>query len=1075
MGSQFLDSKEFRPGRRNVSAASLMKKNSTHPACHVVSTRGMAVFAWIALASVPAAAVDYEKDIKPLLKERCYTCHGALKQKAGLRLDTVVAMKTGGDNGSILTAEHTLLLERVTTTDKDERMPPEGEGSLLTPEQVAKLKAWLAAGATGPVSEVPEPDPRAHWAYQPPKSSGKSMDALLAARLAAKKLKPQPEAAPEMWLRRVYLDLIGLPPSTEEIAAFLKDTSMPARQRVVDHLLGTPQYGERWARHFMDIWRYCDWYGLGAQLRHSQKHIWHWRDWIVESLNTDKGYDQMIVQMLAADELAPEDRDNLRATGFLARSYYLFNRTTWLDETIEHTCRAFLGLTMQCVKCHAHKYDPIEQTDYYRMRAIFEPLHVRLDPWKGETDFEKNGLPRVYDLHLDTPTYRHVRGDEKNEDKSKPMTAGVPQVLEFASFQPASVKLPPASARPALLPFVLDDHLRAADSEITAAQKALDQARQTFAKSPQPAAKPVTTPKVLISDDFTSAKPQQWEILKGDWKHSSTGVRQHETGAERRSLRLKPAPPADFEASLSFTIRGGQKWKSIGIAFDCVDGDDVMVYMSAVSGGSKIQVALANDGKSTYPATGALAHTISQDVRYTLELRVRGQLINACINGEPVLAYRLPQQRREGSLALTAFDADVEFHSFRLAELATDAVLREPAADKSVPLADAKAGVALAEKQLAAAKAKPAMIRAVFAADKAKQDKALAQAAASAEANHKLAQAEVDLVKAEADPKAKDADKKIKAAREALEKAKKKAAAPGETYTSLPASLKAQEGPEESTNATVQTYPDTSTGRRLAFAKWIADKRNPLTARVLVNQVWMRHFGAPLVANMDDFGRRSLAPLHQDILDILTIDFMNNGWSLKHLHRAMVLSELYRRSSSNAQADAATVTADPDNANYWRMNPRRMESQVVRDSLLRLAGKLDLTLGGPSLDPASSETSPRRSLYFVQNADTEHRFLAVFDNSNVLECYRRNESVVPQQALALTNSKLSRECADALAAKLGKLDAEPFVTQSFLAVLGRPPTETERLASLEGFAALKQNRSLFLQALLNHNDFVTLR
>jgi hypothetical protein len=287
--------------------------------------------------------------------------------------------------------------------------------------------------------------------------------------------------------------------------------------------------------------------------------------------------------------------------------------------------------------------------------------------------------------------------------------------------------------------------------------------------------------------------------------------------------------------------------------------------------------------------------------------------------------------------------------------------------------------------------------------------------------------------------------------------------------------LKAQEGPEESTNATVQTYPDTSTGRRLAFAKWIADKRNPLTARVLVNQVWMRHFGAPLVANMDDFGRRSLAPLHQDILDTLTVDFMNSGWSLKHLHRVMVLSELYRCSSSNAQVDAATVAADPDNANFWRMNPRRMESQVVRDSLLHLAGKLDLTLGGPSLDPASSETSPRRSLYFVQNADTEHRFLAVFDNSNILECYRRNESVVPQQALALTNSKLSRECADALAAKLGKLDGEAFATQSFLTVLGRPPTETERLASLEGFAALKQNRSLFLQALINHNDFVTLR
>ncbi|MCE2695842.1 MAG: PSD1 and planctomycete cytochrome C domain-containing protein [Verrucomicrobiaceae bacterium] len=996
-----------------------MKKSIVHPALRCLLKQGRLAFGWIAL---PVMAVDYEKEIKPLLKERCYACHGALKQKADLRLDTAAAMRKGGDGGDILADDPSLLLERVTTTDKDDRMPPEGEGSMLNTEQVAKLKAWLTAGAPAPANEQPEADPRAHWAYQVPKSSGQSMDALLAARLASKQLKPQPEAAPELWLRRVYLDLIGLPPSTEQIAAFLKDSSMPARQRVVDHLLGTPQYGERWARHFMDIWRYCDWYGLGAQLRHSQKHIWHWRDWIVESLNTDKGYDQMIVQMLAADELAPENRDNLRATGFLARSYYLFNRTTWLDETIEHTSRAFLGLTMQCVKCHDHKYDPIEQTDYYQ-----------------------------------------------------PLSAGVPQVLEFASFQPGSVKLPPASAKPALLPFVLEDHLRAAERDITAAHKVLDQARQALVKSPQPAAKPVTTPKVIVSDDFTSAKPQQWEILKGDWSHSPTGVRQHETGAERRSLRLKPAPPADFEASLSFTIRGGQKWKSIGIAFDRADGDDVMVYMSAFSGGSKIQVAQANGGMTGYPTNGAVARPISQDVRYTLDLRVRGQLINASINGEPVLAYRLPQQRREGSLALTAFDADVEFHSFKLAELAADAVLREPAADKSVPLANAKAAVALAEKQLAAAKAKPAMIRAVFAADKAKHDKALAQTAAAAEANYKLAQAEVDLVKGEADPKAKDAEKKIKAAREALEKAKNKVTAPGETYTSLPASLKAQEGPEESTNATVQTYPDTSTGRRLAFAQWIADKRNPLTARVLVNQVWMRHFGAPLVANMDDFGRRSLAPLHQDILDTLTVDFMNSGWSLKHLHRAMVLSELYRRSSSNALADAATVAADPDNANFWRMNPSRMESQVVRDSLLHLAGKLDLTLGGPSLDPASSETSPRRSLYFIQNADTEHRFLAVFDNSNVLECYRRNESVVPQQALALTNSKLSRDCADALAAKLGKLEGEAFVTQSFLTVLGRPPSDAERRASLEGFQALKQNRSLFLQALINHNDFVTLR
>jgi hypothetical protein len=305
--------------------------------------------------------------------------------------------------------------------------------------------------------------------------------------------------------------------------------------------------------------------------------------------------------------------------------------------------------------------------------------------------------------------------------------------------------------------------------------------------------------------------------------------------------------------------------------------------------------------------------------------------------------------------------------------------------------------------------------------------------------------------------------------------AQKKAAAPGNAYTALRASLKAQEGPEDNNNAAVQSYPGTTTGRRLAFARWIADRRNPLTARVLVNHVWTRHFGASLVPNGDDFGRRCPPPLHQDVLDTLTVDFMNNGWSLKRLHRAMVLSDLYRRSSSNAEADAATLAADPDNACYWRMNPRRMESQVVRDSLLQLAGKLDLTLGGPSLDPASSETSPRRSLYFIQNADVEHRFLATFDNANVLECYRRNESVVPQQALALTNSRLSRECADALAAKMKPLSDEAFITQAFLTLLGRAPGDRERAVSIGGYRSLNQNRSLFLQALINHNDFVTLR
>jgi hypothetical protein len=796
--------------------------------------------------------------------------------------------------------------------------------------------------------------------------------------------------------------------------------------QLIDRLLASPQFGERWARHFMDIWRYCDWYGLGAQLRHSQKHIWHWRDWIIESLNADKGYDRMIIEQLAADELAPEDRSMLRATGFLARSYYLFNRTTWLDETIEHTSRAFLGLTMQCVKCHDHKYDPIDQADYYRLRAVFEPLHVRLDPLPGITDFEKNGLPRVFDLHLDRATYRHVRGDEKNEDKSKLMTPGIPGVLEFASFKPQSITLPQTIAKPFLQPFVLKDHLAAAEAEIAALAKQLP--------SKPKASSAITTPKTILLDDFANPRPEVWKTVSGTWKHENGTLRQSETGMTRRLMKLTTPPPADFDAKMSFTILGGQKWKSVGLVFDLAEHSDVLVYMSAVQGGSKVQIAPGENGQASYPAGGSHALPVKENERHTLQVRALVQQIQVSVDGKEVITYTLTKPRVPGAMALATFDAEVEFHSFELQAL------------------PASSNTPLIEKQLAAAKLKPAMLRAAFAAESKKGDKALAKAAALAEAQFKLAKAEADLAALDAKADAK----KRKAAQDAVAAAQKKLKDPGEAFTPILASLKAQEGPDDPDNAKVQTYPATSTGRRLAFAQWIADKRNPLTARVLVNQVWTRLTGSSFVPDVSDFGLRAPKPAQQDILDTLAASFMENGWSMKWLIKQIVLSDLYRRSSSNAAADAHTLATDPDNTFLWRMNPRRLESQSVRDALLALGGKLDLTLGGPSLDPDKAESLPRRSLYFIQTPDTEHRFLGAFDNANVLECYRRNESVVPQQALALTNSQLSRATADALASKLAQLSPADFIRRSFLTIL-------------------KNNRPLFLQALLNHNDFVTLR
>lgn len=864
---------------------------------------GAIALAMTLCAGVLRAEVDYVHDIKPVLKARCYACHGALKQEASLRLDTVASMHKGSDSGDVIDPAGSILLERV-TSGEGERMPP--EGAPLSKDEIAAIKAWLAGGAIAPSEEQPEIDPRQHWAYQLPQRAVNDIDALLAARLIAKGLKPQGEAAPEIWLRRVYLDLIGLPPTTAELNAFLlalspsdkdgdKEGQKKAYEQVVDRLLASPAYGERWGRHFMDIWRYSDWYGLGEELRNSQKHIWHWRDWIVESLNADKPYNRMIVEMLAADEAFPTDRAALRATGFLARNYYIFNRDTWLDDCVEHTNRAFLGVTMQCAKCHDHKYDPVEQVDYYRMRAIFEPHHLRLDPLPGETDFEKDGLPRAFDLHVDQPTYLFVRGDDKHPDKSRVIEPGVPAAIG-GDFSIGPVSLPVAAYAPAMTEENRQSLDRAAADKVTTARMALAKAA--------PADQPLALQQLAAAE------------------------------AELVSLRARSA--AD------------------------------------------------------------VARFVNQQPSDELDWA----------------AARAERQANvlQAEIAVTTAERTLEK---READKATKAPM----------LNQAKQAIETAKKALAAAR----------------------EALHKTDGNYRhIEGSKVALVKWVATDAAKE-------------------------------KAEAELG---------EIFPKTSTGRRLALARWIASASNPLTARVIINHVWTRHFGSSLVPDVSDFGLRTPPPLHQDVLDTLAADFVENGWCFKRLHKQLVLSRLYHTSSSNAGADKTTLAADPDNTCYWRMNPRRLESQAVRDAMLLVAGKLDLTPGGPSIDPADTK-STRRSLYYVQTNQIEDRFLGVFDNSDVLECYRRAESIAPQQALALSNSKLSRDCAEALATRLTKLDDDALIKESFTAILARSPTSAETAACRETLTQLSPQqaekpdlhraRVLLLQALMNHNDFVTLR
>jgi hypothetical protein len=739
------------------------------------------------------------------------------------------------------------------------------------------------------------------------------IDAFIAAEHEARGLQPRPTASKAILLRRVYLDLIGLSPTPEEQRAFEEDHSSDAYEKVVDRLLADPRYGERWGRHWMDIWRYSDWAGWtdGKQVRDSQRHIWRWRDWIVESLNADRGYDRMVMEMLAGDELAPDDPNTLRATGFLVRNYKMLSREQWLEDTVKHTGQAFLGITLGCAKCHDHRTDPILQSEYYRVRAIFEPHQVRTDRVPGELDREKNGLPRVYDVDKETPTYLLIRGDERTPDKNRVIQPGVPKALcgdkLKAALDITPVTLPRDAASPDKRDFVIKDTIMASERAVTKAKDALANAKPELVKQ------------------------TELELAIAEARHESLL-------AELHAEKLEDEGKKD-----------GDEWKTVA--------KDTMLKQR--------RAALREAQLGLHKANGLQADA----------------------------------QRRLDEAAKV-----------------TD--------DKAKAVALEKTG-----KDLEAAAKKTA-------------EAAIAMATAAEESN----------------------------------------AEPTTGYKPRPR----------------DDYPTTSTGRRLAFAKWIANPDNPLTARVAMNHLWLRHFGRGIVATPENLGHDGARPSNPALLDWLAAEFMASGWRMKAMHRMLVTSSTYRMSSTPDEADAKI---DPDNVHLWRMPTRRMEAELVRDNLLYVTGSLDLTMGGPDIDNAQGMTSKRRSIYLRCAAEKEVEFLKIFDGPSVNECYQRHPTVIPQQSLALANGELTLAQSKLLTKELTEEATnsdEAFVKDAFQRVLARAPQPEEQRACLEFLhgkgsppiapapteAAPAENprpveptraRENLVMVLFNHNDFVTIR
>jgi mono/diheme cytochrome c family protein len=1117
-----------------------------------------ATFCWFALALTLAICrlpadqpAEYLTNVKAVLRERCFSCHGPLKQESGLRLDTVDLMKKGGDAGPAITPGDALkshLIQRIAVTNQDERMPPAGEGEAFSPELIAALSNWIDQGANGPKDEKPEPGPAEHWAYQAISAPHIStplgtspIDAIIESQLAQQHLKPLPLASPEVLLRRLYFDLIGLPPPLEEIAKLPTQFDEAWYDATVERLLNDPRYGERWGRHWMDIWRYSDWWGLGDQLRNSQLHIWHWRDWIVESLNQDRPYDEMVRLMLAADEYKPDDLADLRATGFLARNYFLFNRNQWLEDTVEHVGKGFLGITMNCAKCHDHKYDPIGHVEYYQMRAIFEPYHVRLDMLDGEADLNRNGIPRAFDGLLDTPTYRFIRGDEHQPDKSQPLSPGVPAFITGLPFHVETVQLPAVAWQPERRPHVVKNLLQIARGNLTQATEQLheatarfESAQKQFSQSQKGSPPATTERKVLMEEKFQQWNDMLWEKIGGDWSFEPGTLSQNLDGQTRSVLRWKEKLPQDFDVTMRFTIRGGSNYRSVGISFDCVDEqpqvvrasieNEVMVYVSAHGPDPKVQASYFQNGTYHYPADGKASQPIELNRVYQLRLQVRGDLLNASLDDVPYLAWRIPVQRQEGLLQFTVFDALVDFREIKIQTLPADVPLLEPgsqvAMSPEAALKQAELGKQVAEKSLAAAQAEVASITARATAWQARwtredyetthvnniDDEELARLRESETAELQKAidaqnqaelcsalhrQATAELTKLQSPPKKQDeVAKALMQATESVAAASKKLNdRTGELAPISGSRWSATRFFNSSADDPAVGFPKSSSGRRRALAEWITSRSNPLTARVAVNHIWNRHFGEPLVPTVFDFGLKGPAPTQAPLIDWLAYEFMENGWSMKHLHRVILSSNAYRRSSALSDA-GENVKIDPDNRYLWRRNPIRLESQAIRDSILSLAGLLDETRGGPPVMPNEQDNSRRRSLYFFHSNNERNMFLQMFDEALVKECYRRDQNIIPQQALALSNSRLVLDSIPSMVERLSKegVDESRFIELAFEQYLGFKPQDSEIVAcrkAMEQWRALpdeglgagsgQRERVMLVWTLINHNDFVTVR
>ena len=864
-----------------------------------------------------AGVTFFEQKIRPVLVEHCYACHSlaAKKERGGLLLDSKAGMRKGGESGPAVVPgkpRESWVMRAIRHDSPDLRMPPNKKK--LPDAVLADFEKWIELGAADPRTDekiakgIDWPSARKHWAFQPIRNPApppvkkeswpiSPIDRFVLARLEEKGLSPSPPADRRTLIRRAYFDLIGLPPTLAEVEAFVNDKTPDAFPKVVDRLLASPHYGERWGRHWLDVARYAD--TKDGVLMFGDDRIrpyaYTYRDYVIKAFNEDLPFDRFVHEQLAADRIEPAvDSWRLGAMGFLTLGRMFDNNIhDVLDDRIDVVTRGFLGLTVSCARCHDHKYDPIPAADYYSLYGVFAsseaplelPLIGKAEDHPGFAEFEKKAVPQrdkitkllEQQFTAQTEAARTRIGDYLVRVATRPADP-----LETAIF---FVSLAPEDLRPQIV----------------------DRWRRYLA-SPERRADPVFGPwpdlmKLTEAEFSRAAKP-----VMDAWLAKVQGV---DPG------QLNPLVHQAF-AGATLTTKGDVA-KVYGALLQ-------KVYLR-----SKQQApADAKDNKATRQLLAIVTGTASpaffpKSQTYYYMSRGEKDQYGGLLTGLDKIAVQTPQAPPR---AMVLHDASM-LYAPRIFQRGNAAVPGDPV---------------------------PRQFLEIVGGEKRK--------------------------------------------------------------------------------------PFTHGSGRLDLAKAITAADNPLTARVLVNRIWMHHFGEPLVINPSDFGVRTPAPIHLDLLDHLATSLRKNNWSMKNLHRRILLSSVYQQASSD-QAESRQV--DPENKFWWRANRRRLDLEAMRDAMLSVAGRLDPASFGRPVDIINDPGNRRRTIYGLVDRQTLPGLFRAFDFASPDQsAERRPSTTVPQQALFGLNSPFMLEQAKAVAARADQGETvEDRIRRLFELTLARPARAQE--------------------------------